>query len=189
MRHRRTPFPLVAAAAAVAALALGACRDAVRRSPSDPAWRPDWRVAQLYGGPTSMDVLRSPQRVEAFRLDPSNPPSPALAGAPRLGDFAVTAGPVAVDAASAQELTSVLLDADTYDWLRAKGCDFQPGVGLRFVKEASRVEVVLCFSCDELMIFRHGQRVGMEDFDAARPRLVAVAKRLFPQDAKIQALR
>jgi hypothetical protein len=163
--------------AAVLALAPAACRG------------PDWRVSQLYGGATSMDVLTAPQTVEAFRLDPSNPPPAALANAPRLGDFAVTAGPVAVDDATARELTALLLDPATYDWVRAKGCDFTPGVGLRFTKDASRVELVLCFSCDELMIFRHGRRVGMEDFDAARPQLVAIAKRLFPEDEKIQALR
>ena len=49
-------------------------------------------------------------------------------------------------------------------------------------------DLVLCFACDELMIFRHGRRVGMEDFDSARPRLLALVRRLFPDDAKIQAL-
>lgn len=167
---------VVARASVVAgALALGACGGA------------DWRVKQLYGGPTSIDVLTHPQSVEAFRLDPVNPPR--TPDTPRLGDFAVTAGPVAVDAAAVAELSSVLLDAGTYDWFRAKGCEFTPGVGLRFVKDASRVEIVLCFSCDELMIFRHGRRIGMEDFDAARPRLLAVAKRLFPEDAGLAALR
>ena len=156
-------------------LALAACRG------------PDWRVSQLYGGATSMGVLATPQAVEAFRIDPALPPKDPAAA--RIGDFAVTAGPVVVDAATVAELSSILLDADTYDWMRAKGCDFQPGVGLRFVKDASRVEIALCYECDELMIFRIGRRVGMEDFDAARPRLVAVAKKLFPDDPKIQALR
>ena len=147
---------------------------------------PDWRIVALYGGGTSTDVLAKPLAVEAFRIDPALPPKDA--SAPRIGDFAITSGPVALDAAAVQEMSSVLLDPDTYDWARAKGCDFMPGVGLRFVKDASRVEIALCFECDELMIFRMGRRVGMEDFDTARPRLVAVMKRLFPDDPKIQAL-
>jgi hypothetical protein len=147
----------------------------------------DWRVQQLYGGPTSMEVLTFPQVVEAFRIDPRLP-APDKA-APRLGDFNILAGPVPVPAADADELKKVILDPETYDWYRAKGCDFRPGVGLRFMKDASRVELALCFECDELMIFRHGRRIGMEDFDAARPRLVAVVKRLFPDDPQIQALK
>jgi hypothetical protein len=151
---------------------------------------PDWRVSQLYGGGTSVDVLAKPQAVEAFRIDPDpRAKDPSDVKAPRLGEYRVTAGPVVLDAATTAELSSILLDPDTYDWQRAKGCDFTPGVGLRFVKDASRVEIALCFECDELMIWRMGRRVGMEDFDDARPRLVAVVKKLFPDDAKIQALR
>jgi hypothetical protein len=161
------------AVAAAVALSLPACRG------------DDWRVSQLYGGATSMDVLTHAQSVEAFRLDPEARPAE---GAPRLGDFAVTAGPVAVPPADVAELTAVLRDPDTYDWLRAKACEFTPGVGVRLVKDASRVEIALCFSCDELMIFRRGSRIGVEDFDSARPRLVALAKRWFPDDARIQAL-
>lgn len=148
--------------------------------------RGDWRVSSLYGGATSIQVLREPQKVEAFRIDPARR---ATQDEARVGEYPVTSGPVAVDAATAAELSSILLDAATYDWLSAKGCEFTPGVGLRFVRDASRVEIALCFECDELMVFRMERRVGMEDFDAARPRLVAVAKRLFPDDAKIQALR
>jgi hypothetical protein len=154
----------------------------------------DWRVSQLYGGATSIDVLSHPQSVEAFRIDPGIERRPASAAeedakAPRIGEYRITAGPVAVDTATSAELSSILLDPATYDWVRAKGCDFTPGVGLRFVKDASRVEIALCFECDELMIWRLGSRVGMEDFDDARPRLVAVVKKLFPDDAKIQGLK
>lgn len=147
----------------------------------------DWRVQQLYGGPVSMEILAAPDTVEAFRIDPRLPaPDPA---APRIGDFNIRSGPVAVGAAEAAELTAILRDPETYDWWTAKGCEFRPGVGLRIVRNSSRVEIALCFECDELMIFRHGRRVNMEDFDSARPRLVALAKSLFPGDAEIQALR
>jgi hypothetical protein len=131
-------------------------------------------------------VLQAPQTVEAFRIDPHRQAKP---DEPRIGDHPVTAGPVAADAAATAELSSILLDPDTYDWHRAKACEFTPGVGLRLHREASRVEIALCFECDELAIWRMGRKVGMEDFDDARPRLVAVVKSLFPDDPKIQALR
>lgn len=166
----------LAAAAVAAALAAAACK----------AGGTDWRVVSLLGGATSIDVVTAPQSVEAFRIDPH----PARMGETRavVGAHPVTAGPVAVDAAGAAELRAVLLDPDTYDFTRAKGCDFTPGVAFRLVKDASRLEIVVCFECDEMSFWRLGRRVGHEDFDAARPRLVALAKRLFPGDAKIQAL-
>src|SRR5512134_1097181 len=85
----------------------------------------DWRVSQLYGGATSIDVITHPETVEAFRVSPD--PPPADSEAPRVGDFAVTAGPVPVTADDAAELAAVLMDPDTYDWHRAKGCEFTPG--------------------------------------------------------------
>lgn len=183
---KTTARAMATATRATTVAAVAACACALL-SVSCRSRGPDWRIVALYGGGTSTDVLAKPLAVDAFRIDPALPPMDA--SAPRIGDFAITSGPVALDAAAVQEMSSVLLDPDTYDWARAKGCDFMPGVGLRFVKDASRVEIALCFECDELMIFRMGRRVGMEDFDTARPRLVAVVKRLFPDDPKIQALK
>lgn len=173
MGRRVRPTAVLAALAAVLACA-AACRGG------------DWRVSQLYGGATSIGVLAEPQTVEAFRIAPApGGPDPSV---PRIGDHRIVAGPVIADAATVKEVTALLLDPETYDWYRAKGCDFRPGVGLRFVRDASRVEIAVCFECDEIKIWRMGRTVGMEDFDAARPRLVAIAKRLFPADADIQAL-
>ena len=51
------------------------------------------------------------------------------------------------------------------------------------------VDVLLCFSCDELEVFIDGRKVGHEDFDSRRADLVRVAKRTFPDDAAIQKLK
>lgn len=148
--------------------------------------RADWRITQLFGGLGSVEVLKSPSRVEAFRI--ASEPGEAPADRTSIGHYPATSAAVEVDAETSKELSTLLLDPDTYDFLRAKGCEFVPGVGLRLYREPSRVDIALCFSCDELMIFREGRRVGFEDFDAARPRLVAIVKRLFPDDEAIQAL-
>lgn len=147
---------------------------------------PDWRVVQLYGGAGSIEAIEMPTHVEAFRISPDV--SGPDANHERVGLHRVTAGPVVVDDATATELSAILLDPDSYDWPRAKGCEFRPGVGVRYTREVSRVDLALCFSCDELAIHRQGRRVGVEDFDAVRPELVAIVKRLFPDDADIQAL-
>jgi len=51
------------------------------------------------------------------------------------------------------------------------------------------VDVLICFSCDELEIYTNGKRAGHEDFDPQRSNLLRVAKKLFPKDEKIQALK
>ncbi len=149
--------------------------------------RADWRIGKLYGGRGSVELLTAPDRIEAFRIAP-DPARDARATDPVLGRFPILGDAVAVPAEDAAALSAILLDPDTYDWDRAKGCDFRPGVGLRFHRRVSHLDVALCFECDELMIFRQGQVAGMEDFDAARPRLVAIVRRLFPDDPAILAL-
>lgn len=148
--------------------------------------RPDWRIAKLYGGPGSVELLTSPERVEAFRVDPM--PAEPQPGESYLGHYRITAGPLDVPADARAELSSILADPDTYDFYRAKDCKFLPAVGFRFHRQVSYLDVALCFSCDELMIFRQGRVVNLEDFDDARPRLVALVKRLFPDDEDLQGL-
>ena len=164
---------LAAAAAAAAGVALGGCAG------------PDWRGVQIYGGAGSIEILTHPAKAEAFRIEPRS----ARPDEERLGDYPVVRGPVTLSAEDTAALSALLLDPDTYDWHSAKGCEFRPGVGLRLHREASRVEIALCFECDELVIYRYGRRVGVEDFDSARLRLVALVRRLFPEDAEIQALK
>ena len=100
-----------------------------------------------------------------------------------------TDGPVVVDAAVADELVSILKDADTYDWEMAKACEFVPGLAVRFIGRASTTDVLFCFQCDELMIFQDGTQVRGEDFVSARGRLIRFFKRVFPDDAEIQSLQ
>ncbi len=69
----------------------------------------------------------------------------------------------------------------------------RPGVGYRVWRGDEAVEVVLCFSCDELLVLSPKGADGSvhraaEDFDPARARLVALAKQEFPADQDIQSL-
>ena len=50
------------------------------------------------------------------------------------------------------------------------------------------VDVLICFSCDELEIYTNGKQVGHEDFDPRRSDLLRVVKKLFPEDEAIQGL-
>jgi hypothetical protein len=168
---------VVAAALAVAASAV-ACRKS----------GPDWRILQLYSGQTSVDLLQHPANVQAFRLAPPGPvPKP---GELHAGPYVAAAPAVSVPADVSAELSKILTDADTYDWRRgAKKDDFRPQVALWFVRGAYVLEIALDLETAQLAVYAGEQPLGVQAFDTARPRMVEIAKRLFPDDAVIRALK
>lgn len=146
------------------------------------------RVQALYGGPSGWAAIEAPEKVTAYRI--ARPGEVQHIRAPDLlAAFEILDGPRDVDADVAAELRAILAEDGIYDWERAKGCDFEPGVAFRFGKGGQDLDVLFCFKCDELASYRGNTRVGGEDFDVARPRLLALVKRVFPEDEKIQALK
>jgi len=145
----------------------------------------DKRVVEIFGGSESVANVASPDKIEAFRIDGSKRPK---RDAP-LGGYPVISGPVAVDAATGKTLAAILLNADSYVWGPVKNCSIEPGVGVRFTKAGAPTEVLLCFSCDQLEVFRDGKRTGGKDDDYARDPLLKIVKRLFPEDKQMQTLK
>jgi len=154
---------------------------------------PSARVERLLGPGTPTRLVTRPEAsttIEAWRIDGMAFMERRADGAQdTLHGYPVLAGPVPVDAESAAVLADVLGDDDTYLWDVAKGCEFLPGVAVRWREGEATVDVLFCFSCDELETYVGDARVGHEDFDPRRRDLVRVAQRLFPEDAQIRELR
>ena len=169
---------LFVAAALLAATGVGACRKS----------GPDWRILQLYSGETSVDLLQHPAKVQAFRLAPPGPvPKP---GEVHAGPYVAAAPAIDVPADVSAELSAILADADTYDWRRgAKKDAFRPQVALWFVRGAYVLEIALDLETAQIAVYAGEQPLGVQAFDTARPRMLEIAKRLFPDDAVIRALR
>lgn len=154
----------------------------------------DSRVLKLFGGAEGWKPLADPVRVEAFRVDPvsrgekTDPDSTNLEQQQFAG-YPILSGPTVVDQETAQSLARTLSRPSTYGWDFAKGCEFSPGVGIRFVGSSATMELLFCFSCDEFKIVRDGKTVGHEDTDGARTALVNIARKIFPDDKEIQNLR
>jgi hypothetical protein len=101
----------------------------------------------------------------------------------RIGNARVVAGPVVPGHTDLMALSAILKDSSVYDWANAKGCKFNPDVAVRFEGHDTTLDVVFCFGCKELIVFKNGKQVGHEDFDRrAKPMndLAALARSWFP---------
>ncbi len=140
-----------------------------------------------FHGQSQLDILVSPDHVESYRLEPysfgSKEPGDRFAGY-----LVITKGPH-LNGRQEIEIFPLLLDPGNYGFEFSQGCEFTPGVGLRFLKGSRAVDMLICFSCNEWQ-FEHADRVVGEEFHKkrVRPRLVTIAKALFPTDVVIRNL-
>ena len=132
--------------------------------------RGDWRMIQLYGGEGSVAILKEPHRVEVFRIEPT--PRPDATDIDRVGEFPVVGDPVVLGDAESSRLCKILLDPATYDFWRTKPDPFVPTIGVRVRRGTSFIDIAVCRESNMILIYRYGRRVGAEDYDAARGRIL-----------------
>jgi hypothetical protein len=133
-------------------------------------------------------TIGSPTKVEAYRIVMPEP----KAGAGLNMDYAtwkVTAGPIVLDAPTAQQLGAILLDAKSYYRGPPKSCLPLPGVRLIFTDGRRTVTLLVCLECSIVMVSSSDGHGGGDDFDPAAPAIVAIMKKLFPKDPEIQAFK
>lgn len=168
----RSSSPTHARSAAwVAALAatLGSC-GADRRA----------ALLEVFGDDQALEIVAAPTRVTACRLGPL---PGALAGFdPAPTDYPALAEPVVVATDAAQELAAILGSPGTYLVGVTKSCRPRYGVRVELERAGSRVDVLFCFECDLLAAYHDGHHGGSGSFDPARADLVAVMRRIFPDD-------
>lgn len=93
------------------------------------------------------------------------------------------------------DLKGALFDGKTYRFESRKLCAFEPGVAFRLHGgEHGVVEVLVCFSCDEVMLTwipdgDEKPEPKHEDCDGARDAFLRIAKAAFPGDEKLQGLK
>jgi hypothetical protein len=155
---------------------------------------PSTRVKNFLGD-KAVDVLSAADRVEVYRIqgfrpDPQKKPDDK---AEKIGGYMVLAKGKEQGKEFAGRLREVLFNDKTYLFDVAKLCIFDPGVAFRMRKGEVTVEVLLCFSCDEVLVLTsEGGKVARrshEDVDPMRAVLVKLAKEALPDDKDIQALK
>lgn len=96
--------------------------------------------------------------------------------------------PVTVDPATARQLADALLDEKSYYRGPPKACKPMPGVRVRFTRGSEVVSILFCLECSTIMI-KSGERGGGDDYDPAKSGIVAAMKKIFPDNADIQAFK
>ncbi|MEK7466871.1 MAG: hypothetical protein AAB074_05595 [Planctomycetota bacterium] len=137
-------------------------------------------------------IIQDFDLVEIFRIKPKE--EHHITG-PRIEDQDVLGRSDEDIADLDMDLKGSLLDEGTYSFRSVKGCTFEPGLAFRIQsKKSGTIEILVCFSCDEVMITRIPDgdakpEPRKEDCDGARPALLRIAKAAFPDDKVIQGLK
>ena len=111
----------------------------------------------------------------------------------RDGEGAQTLIEVSVNGSKSKDdarkaLSQILLNPNTYfEHSVPVDCGFRPGIAFRFSDGIIEVDVLVCFSCRELRYYSAGKLVGESHFQS--PEILALTKKLFPDDKIIQALK
>lgn len=140
----------------------------------------------------SADVLAQATRVEGFRIDGRNGPDdhlPTKPGQQRIGGFLITGNGHELDKRFAHRLLDILSDRRTH--ARSHTMCFWPGVAFRVWGRGQRLDVLICFLCDNIYSgppTDEAQENINFSSSSMRPRLVRLVKSAFPGDAEIQGL-
>ena len=137
---------------------------------------------------TLVAELQKAKTCEVYRVDDSYPGENKLNKCNEIQGFAVLseAQPIKDDARKA--LSQILLNPNTYfEHSVPVDCGFRPGIAFRFSDGIIEVDVLVCFSCRELRYYSAGKLVGESHFKS--PEILALTKKLFPDDKIIQALK
>lgn len=141
---------------------------------------PEHFVSKLFGGGAAYETVRSPDYVEVWLLNSATDQR-------EQGKPAERARPKKLEAKTAKDFSSVLLDFNSYAWTEMKLCSPDFGLRLRFTRGLDCVEFIFCYDCDILEVTHNGHK-QQENFDFAHNRLVKAAQNAFPWDKIIQRL-
>jgi hypothetical protein len=147
--------------------------------------RPD--VVGLFGGEGGYAIVARSAKVEAFRVAPKDTRE---GDAWMAADYVDQSGPVTLSPDLASSVSAALTAPSSYYWheTATKACPTLYNVRLAFYRGSNRVDVYLCFGCNDLAVVEGGKERG-KDFTEIRPTLLKAVRQLFPFDPGIQGLR
>ncbi|MDP7048691.1 MAG: hypothetical protein QF721_04505 [Verrucomicrobiota bacterium] len=125
---------------------------------------------------------------EVYRVDDSYPNEQKLQNGGNLHGYTIISRAIPLSGKSRNALSQILTNSNTY--IRhsvSPDCLFRPGVAFRFTDGSIKVDLLVCYSCNELRYYLNGQIVRESFFESQE--LLGLTKTLFPDDKKIQSLK
>jgi hypothetical protein len=130
-------------------------------------------IESLVGGKQAHSLVADLSQAticEAYRVDDSYPEERKRAEEKTIHGFAILSGPSPMDVDSRKDLSRILTNSKTY------------------VRHGNaKVDLLVCFSCNELRYYLNGKQVGSSYFSPSK--LGNLVKKLFPEDTKIQSIQ
>jgi hypothetical protein len=144
----------------------------------------------VFGSMDNLNAMKSATKVSACRIEEP----PVDTRGQRISADKFLANHVErewIDVSPAQfDQIHELLSAPNRNFFgSSKECIPHYGVRVRFERDGETIDVNLCFACKQLAVVRDGEIVGEGDFDLVNRELVTISRKLFPDDAEIQALK
>jgi hypothetical protein len=145
-------------------------------------------VKSIVGGPGALHLVKNIQLCEAYRVDDAYPGESEAVFNKKIHGYGVVSGPVNLDVPDKALLSQALVDSKTYvHYSEPIDCLFRPGVAFRFSDASNELNLLICFSCNELKYFSTDGEVGGSYFRSMK--IKKLAKKLFPEDSEIQSLK
>ncbi len=161
-------------------LCAAGCIEGAPRGPG-----PSTRIDKLFGGPDNVDLVASPERVEAVKL---RRPARDQESKP-YNQWAQIGAPVRVPDDLASRFGRGLTSQSTYPRGDApKACDPVPGYMLRFTAYGRSVEVCFCFECNILFTYRGSESIWYANFDESEKEIAALFLKVFPADEDLRRI-
>jgi cyclophilin family peptidyl-prolyl cis-trans isomerase len=131
---------------------------------------------------SSLVAVKSHETVEALPV--------TLVGEGLSSIHRVEERPIRLSADTGRALAKVLLSVDSYDAAMSARL-FEPAVALRFHGRGTCIQALVCFRCSELVFEDAAGKAlsGRMKFGRARATLLSTAKKAFPANREIQALK
>jgi len=124
----------------------------------------------------------------AYRLDDSYPGEAKKHEGDFLHGYAVISDAIALNSDLRKKLSSIIEDHNTYNRHSIPvDCFFRPGIAFSFKDQKSKVDLMVCFSCNELRYYMNSEIIDQSYFKPKK--LLQIVKELFPDDQTIQSLK
>ena len=125
---------------------------------------------------------------EVYMVDDSYPNGRQIENGKPLHGYGMLSKPITLPKNNREDLMRVLTDTKTYiSHAVPPDCLFRPRVAFRFNNGGKNIELLVCFSCNELRYYMDCHIIGESYFKSKE--LLKLTKRFFLENEKIQSLK